>query len=133
MHLYILTRGIKHAVDRFITELQGKYVPFKWKSPTDKEIKDYMVQLGVRPVQLWEIVFPEDQKDIVLTTILGNEPSHPNKMFGKYISWIRKILKIDEIPEYDKKNYMPICKVDVGVVALGVKKDEYHPEGYEGL
>lgn len=31
MHLYAITRGIKHDVDRFITELQGKYVPMDVK------------------------------------------------------------------------------------------------------
>lgn len=133
MHLYIITRGIKHAVDRFITELQGKYVPFKWKSPTDTELKDYMVQLGVRPIQLWEIVFPEEQKDVVLHTILGKEPSMPNKKFEKYISWIRKILGIEEIPEYKKDTFLPLCKTDVGVVGIGIKKDEFHLDGYEGL
>jgi hypothetical protein len=31
MHLYVATKGIKHDVDQFITELQGKYLPFKWR------------------------------------------------------------------------------------------------------
>ena len=71
MHTYLLTRGIKHEVDQFITELQGKYLPFKWRNVNDKDskIQDTMVQLGVRPIQLWELVYPEESRDVIMMTL----------------------------------------------------------------
>ena len=71
MHTYLLTRGIKHEVDQFITELQGKYLPFKWRdlNNKDNQLQDTMVQLGVRPIQLWELVYPEESRDVIMTTL----------------------------------------------------------------
>ena len=76
----MMTRGVKHGVDQFITQLQGKYLPFKWRMNKEGKLdhKGEMIenghtQLQVRPIQLWEIVFPEEHKDIVLNTILAGK------------------------------------------------------------
>ena len=36
MHIVFIARGIKHSLDRFINELQGKYLPYIMKEK-DKE------------------------------------------------------------------------------------------------
>ncbi len=124
MHLFIATRGIKNWVDQFITELQGKYVPFKY--PKDGDLVDCNVQVAVRPIQFWEIVFPEEQRDIMMATILednnkGRGTQH--KKHEKFIWAIRKSLGIEKIKPYKMDLKMPITRQHIEVIAIGEKKD----------
>lgn len=127
MHLYILTRGIKNWSDQFITELQGKYIPFKFPSKEDpKKLTDYQVQLAVRPIQLYEIVFPEEYKDVVLNTILGEENASGATQHKQHLKWVyalRKMLGVEKIPEYKKDISIPITKQNVEIIGIGIKKD----------
>jgi hypothetical protein len=119
-----MTRGIKNQVDQFITELQGKYFPFQWRNPETKELMMTNLQVSVRPIQLWEIVYPEEFNDIMLTTILADgkgETQH--KRHNKFIFALRKILGVQPIPEYQKNQALPINKAHVEMIGIGVKKD----------
>jgi len=138
MHLYAITRGIKKEVDDFITQLQGKYLPFKWREKETDPFKDMSVQFSVRPIQLWEFAFPEEHKDIVLATILGEDEKFlgdPKKdKWIKKMCWgLRKMLKVDPIPKFKKDNAMPICRQHMTVVGIGVKKDGPLSTGVEGI
>lgn len=128
MHLYMTTRGIKHEVDQFITELQGKYLPFKFRdaSKGEKEPHDVYLQMSVRPIQLWELCFPEDQKDVVLNTIFGKDRGEPyHKKHKKYVKILQKVLGVDALPEYSTEQIMPIRKQGIDITAIGVKKDKW--------
>lgn len=123
MHLYIITRGIKNHVDQMITELQGKYFPFKYP---DKEgnLQPCMVQMAVRPIQIWELAFPEDQKDVMLNTLLvGSKDGVQHKKHNKFVWAIRKMLGVEKIPEYKKDLMMPLYRADVEVNGVGIKQD----------
>ena len=145
MHLYLMTRGIKHELDQFITELQGKYLPMKYRPNGEKELQDYFVQLAVRPIQLWEIVFPKEHLDLVLATCLAqNSGETQHKKHQKYVWALRKMLGISEIPKYDNSKKMPIRCAGIELVGIGVKDDYWiTPDGqhvkekvdgaYEGL
>jgi hypothetical protein len=123
MHLYLLTRGIKHDVDRFITELQGKYLPYEYEKG-----KIGQLQFSVRPVQLWEMVFPEPQLQTVLASI------QPSNGFGSYNetyqALLRKTLGLSKIPEIVKDSLIfPIYKENIGMTALGIKPDRIREIG----
>ena len=134
MHLYLLTRGIKAAVDDFITQLQGKYLEYKMFDDK-KNLQKIPVQVAVRPIQLWEIVFPEESKDLMLTTILGAEKgngeytgygggkSTQHKWHEKFIWGIRKILGAKKIGKFDGKNMLPINRNHVETIGIGLKDD----------
>lgn len=131
MHLYFAIRGNKMWQDQFIKELEGKFLPIKLK--VDKDGKpdnngkesDMFVQIGVRPVQLFEIAFPKEQKDVVLNTILGQQAIRPQyKSWEKYLKVLRKIIGLKPIPEYDKTKFMPITKQNLDILGLGIKEDE---------
>ena len=138
MHLYAITRGIKHEVDKFITELQGKYLRIKYRANKKDKFQEAHLQLSVRPIQLWEFGFPEEHKDIVLATILGEDEKFlgdPKKdKWIKKMCWgLRKMLKVDPIPKFKKDNAMPICRQHMTVVGIGVKKDGPLSTGVEGI
>jgi hypothetical protein len=124
MHTYILTRGIKHDVDRFITELQGKYLPYEFEKG-----KQGLVQFAVRPIQLWELVFPEPQLQSVMKTLFENTTRHGlsySHRNDKYLWALRKALNASKFPELDAKALaMPIYKNNIEVAGIGIKKDQY--------
>ncbi len=140
MHLYLMTRGIKHDVDRFITELQGKYLTFKGAfdekgqvNPTG-ELKDIMLQLAVRPIQFWEICFPELHKDTILNSIFeGKDGATQQSKHQKYLWALRKILGCEKIPEYKRDFLFPVYKNNIEMIGIGLKKDYYFPNGMEGI
>lgn len=130
MHVVILTRGIKHAVDRWINELSTKFLPFKWQSPTDKEPQDYALQLRVSPIQLYDISFPEPMKDLVLASVLGDSRGEPiNKGIKKYVAVLRKMMGLKKIPDFETKDKMPCTpeRQHIEIVGIGVKDDVFKP------
>ena len=136
-HLYIITRGIKHLVDEYIKQLSCKYLPMKiFKGDVDgvKEDGVFQTQVAVRPIQLWEIVYPKEHQDLMLNTILAGSKGQTNdKKHQKFANIIRKILRVKPIPEYKTDKMLPIAKAAVDVTAIGVKDDYTMPNGTEGL
>ena len=130
MHLYIITRGIKWATERFKNELGAKYLPFKYKG------KDVAVQTAVRPIELLEVVFPKEHKDIMLNSVLLPSREVKHKKHKKWVTAIRKVLGVQKIPEYSREQAFPIFKEHIDITAIGVKDDDDFGEGdkkYEGL
>jgi len=123
MHLYILTRGIKHEVDRMINDLQAQYLPFEFKGTTN------FVQLAVRPIQLWEIVMPEPQLQVVMNTIstaYGEAPSWKNPQ----LAILRKALRAKKLPEQDLSvGKRLVYNHNVGVYPIGIKPDKFNEDG----
>lgn len=123
MHLFILTRGIKHEVDRLINDLQAQYFPFKYNG------QEINLQLSVRPIQLWELIMPEDQLPIVQNTLWQNEPVD----FVKNIEFSRKLL-LAGIRTSLGANIMPDLKKELGrrmiynqnvaIYPIGIKQDD---------
>ena len=116
MHLYFTTRGVKFWVDRFITELQGMYLPFKYQG------KENSFRLQVRPLQIWEVVFPKEHKDLILNTIINPDGAY-HKRHNKFILAIRKVLGIKPIPKYDRTKSMPITRANIDATGIGIKED----------
>lgn len=125
MHLYTLVRGIKHDVDKMITELQGKYLPIR-ATAKDGSVMDFQVQLSVRPIMLYEFAFPKEAKDIVCTTILGESAAieKKDKSMSKWVFILRKLLRAKPIGNYDSKNKMPNYKDNINVVGVGIRDDK---------
>ena len=136
-HLYIITRGIKHLVDEYIKQLSCKYLPmkiFKGDVPGVKKTAKYQIQVAVRPIQLWEIVYPKEHQDLMLNTILAGSKGQTNiKKHQKFANMIRKLLGVKKIPEYKTDKMLPIAKASVDVTAIGVKDDYTMQNGTEGL
>lgn len=150
MHLYILVRGIKHQQDRFIKALSEQFVP-DWVKNEKGEfalsgnyhpksgiwMQDYQ-QVAVRPMELYEVVFPEPELNRVLWML---KPAHKYKKKYKWITFvvdkIASILGLEKCPEVDTtkhEDWQPISKnKHVVVETIGIKKDEWTPDGNEQL
>jgi hypothetical protein len=143
MELYFITKGIKMEVDEFIKQLQGKYLPWKWTNPKTNKEENVVVQLSVRPFQLWCVGYPKEHHDLIATTILGkdysgvygNDGEKPcrHSHLDKFIWGLRKALHLKPLPAYTGKDAMPVRKEGVSCIALGIKDDYTMPDGTEGL
>ena len=124
MHLYCLARGQKDWLDRWVNDLGARYYPYKMKG------KEVAVQLGVRPIQLYEIVFPEP----CLKDVLGVVQPYGYMGYDmkKYKLLIRKMLKLNKLPEERIPPTNPFMRTHIDCVGLGLRKDRYI-EGIEDL
>lgn len=117
MHLYVVARGQIDRLRRWENELSSKYFPYmisagrrdntntKWLVPPQYG----MLQLAIRPVQLYEIVFPEEALTDVLKII---QPYGGYGISPKMIKFFRKLLKMGKIELKD----IPKVEPDMGVL-----------------
>jgi hypothetical protein len=123
MHLVIAMRGNKYTQDRFITELQGKYFPYKTKDGS------YAVQMNVQPMTLYSLVFPKESLQCVLNTIQPSSKSW-HKYLYKYIALVRRLVGLKPCPEQDKTVLgMPISPHNCELIVLGTKDDDEFKDG----
>ena len=117
----MVTRGIKHESDRFINDLQAQYFPYA---------KDKVVQLGVKPMQLWELVLPEDSLPTLLKT-LGWEGQTAQPSFSNVWTLLRKALKAKKIPKMDLKKVPGriVYRNNIGIYPIGIKEDKLWDDG----
>ena len=130
MHLFLLTRGIKHCIDRYINDCQAQYYNMpNWKGGN-------IVQMGVRPIQLWEFVFPKEALQEVLPTVIKCPRPESEMSFAQknVMKMFRKLLTAKPIPEYDINGKRRIVYNEhIEVTPIGIKEDATHKEGHEML
>ena len=130
MHLFVAFRGIKHETDMLINELSAQFLPYKIGD------EDMHVQLAVRPIQLVEIVFPDEYLDIVQRTLWGANCPKESPTHKLLYAPIRKILsmgsdgnKVMPMPPYSPEGQRflvsPNC---VAPYPIGIKKDNFQKE-----
>lgn len=125
MHLYALTRGIKFDVDRMVEGLSAMNLPYGRG----------LVQLAMRPVQLWEMVFPEKSLPVVLKSLSWNNVQR--KEIKPHVFALRKLLGAKPLPKFDFKKFPSVFVYhnNVGFYPIGIKHDKLWPKGHalEGL
>ena len=157
MHLVFATRGINRMVEELKSLLQAQRFPWKRTNLKTKKEEMMLVQGALRPIQLWEYVFPEECLDDVLGAMKIKGPIHRPEI--KNFSWmLRKLLRLKPIPEMTsgarivtgyrpkgslngkKMPSMPVYNMwvdGVGVYPIGIKDDvkQAYDWGYfqEGL
>lgn len=126
-----MTRGIKHEVDRMISDLQAQYYPYEYKG------QQALVQLAVRPIQLWELIMPEKYLGQVCRTLWGTNQimQEQNNELNLRSFALRKMLGAQPTPKFDE-NILPniLYKANVAIYNLGIKPDVFNAEdGHEQL
>jgi len=129
MHLYFLTRGIKGQVEQWEKFMQSQFFNFPRRRETTKRNETIAVQGALRPIQLWEFVFPKDcLQDVLLNMKVNPKSPEPYAGWDKYSVFFRKLLKAKEIPKIDVEPgsiiSRPLTVAGVVVHPIGIKEDE---------
>jgi len=129
MHMYVILRGIKDRQDRYVNDLLARYYHYDWQKGQDKGA----VQLAVRPIQLYELVFPEQAYEDVYKTIWPVAWERKG-WINKALAVLGKLLGTQKIPE-PPKDWQPnpyFNRDGVECAGIGIKKDINH-KGIEML
>lgn len=130
MHLYFLTRGIKQQRDIFVKFMETQMFVWKRKNLQTGQEEICQVQGALRPVELWEYVFPEEVLPEVLTMLdlTGNNDYNDGfkrKFNRTKLAILRKMLGASKIPKCEPvitNRY--IEKHAVAIHPIGIKKDK---------
>lgn len=130
MHAYFITRGRGMFVRRFIENLEQIFLPYN---------KKYHLQLIPRPIQLWELAFPEEHKDKILNILGDDTPAKISKK-GEHkgsLKWVIilrdklvKMMGLMPIPKNIKGEKAP--RPNIAVHMIGLKKD-WFKDGVEQI
>lgn len=133
MHLYVASRGIWHETLNWVNDLSAQYLPYEFNGTTH-------VQLAMRPIMLWEIVFPKEHLGTVCRTLWTDnltgkmkQPHDDNWKIGLGTSAFRKILGASPIPEIGKGDRFLIRNANIACLPIGIKDDGTKPTGEEQL
>jgi len=141
-----MTRGNKWWVDRLIGSLVGVQLPFEFRDDVTKPMLKSWFELGVRPIQLWEIVYPEPCHELMCNTILNQDIGETqHKSHEKWLRALRFGMGIKKLNyNWDKKKVIndfknkipmtfdgkiPIVSQNVEVIGVGFKPDRYTEHG----
>lgn len=120
-----MARGIVDRLDRWENDLLARYYPFEHKKGVTGAL-----QLGVRPIRLYEIAFPEPCLNTVLE-LMQPMPDMWNKGYMKYLFMVKKILGLESLPKIPPpSNTNALYRNFVQCTGIGIKRDRYE-EGIE--
>lgn len=126
MHAAFFLRGIKFHQDEVIRWLATRPMHVPVKDANGKNVV-MPVSSQLRPITLWEQIFPENEKDIWLTTLrFQSFGSYSEKMKMSLLA-LRKGLGYTRIPKFktDKKLLMPEeSMAHTQILPIGVKYDK---------
>ena len=157
MHFIVLMRGIKSSVDRCVDDISKILLPM-WMNipsvPAPLNVNEPMpdlpqlsgaqtmmnfAQVAVRPIQLYEIVFPKEHEDLMCATLFHKPRGQTHeKWLIKWFGLLRRLLHLKPINwDYRENPAIPIHKDFVEIIGIGKKEDRElsTPEGlkHEGL
>ena len=127
MHMVVAVRGILSQIEQFEKDLQAQFFRFPHNNPEWAGLTH--VRLSVRPIRLYELVFPEDALKEVIATVRpwGFSPVSRSFMNNIMMSGIRTALQLEPMPEMDTESWRtlahPVEIKDVEVLGIGIKRD----------
>lgn len=118
MHVIFMPYGKRSEVELLLRDMEAQkhFMPFKegggvW----------IQGQIRILPFGVYEYVFPKEDKDLVLHTLDFDSNRYSLNKF--ILSFLRKFIKADGIPNYEKnKNFLWI-KDNVNIIPIGIRAD----------
>lgn len=139
MHLYVVAKGIKPHLELWQNDLLAQYLPvMKNGEPyIDEDGNQSIVQLSVRPVQLFEIGFPKEHLEHVMNLVGTSDYVLDRYPKLKFIAnSVRKFLRLKEAPKPTTPipRFQPhVIHKAVAVIPVGTKEDDMNEDGTEKL
>ena len=118
MHLYVMARGNRDHLNRWENDLLARYFSYEHEKGKPKAI----LQLNVRPIQIYEITFPAEHLNEVLQCVKPGGYEH-YKFYEKLKDFFVKLFGLKPIPEWKPDGKFRTPTVAVGVHGIGIKED----------
>lgn len=126
--MYVIARGQYDRLQRWVNDCLARYYEFKYGETEDGKPKIGRLQLSMRPIQLYEVVFPSEHLNKVIALL------QPYGGYGfrsgfkkKIVTFLRKVLKLKPIPKGIPKD--PTMFHDfVDCMGIGIKEDKWCEE-----
>jgi len=118
MHAYVIARGHPDFINRWENDCLAHYIPFKY----DQYLPVGELQFTMRPIRLYEAVFPEIEYNRAMNMIWPNleTPGMRIPLFA-----FRKMLGADKPQPWTKNPKLMIKRQNVTVELIGTRKDMY--------
>lgn len=137
MHVIFIPYGKQSEVELLLSEMNAEKFKLKmWKDNANgsREVKEVWINGAVRllPFGVVEYVFPREYLDHVLTALgMFNDKEDLSKMSENYqsvkhnliLAFIRRFLKAEKVPEYDKSAQCIWNKQHVNIIPIGIRRD----------
>lgn len=136
----MMTRGVNHSRELWVAAMQSQYFNWTRKNLETGQDEIIRVQGALRPIELWEYVFPEDALPEVLTMLNmtnkdGKGAFDAYGPRGKILgSVLRKVLSCKPIPNIDPvqtNKFIP--QMGFNGSPIGIKKDDIVEWGEKGV
>lgn len=141
----MVTRGPKYITDIWAANMQSQMSKWQRLNLKTGKQEDFRVQWNLKPIQLWEVVAPEEAIPEIMhyNGIPGTEKQCHAKELEPLAFGFRKMLGLQKMPKYDIKKLKIepnrlIYREALSIYGLGVKPDttkDFPQWGYrqEGL
>lgn len=151
MHAIFCAYGKTNWLEYFLNQISAQKVPLKlWRinpetGQREERTEWTEIQLRTLPGGFYEVVFPQEHMDTVLTTLefnrkggkgkpLGQDSSIENYELDKEISilgmkfkpldYIKKFLRIEDPPEFKTDNQFIWFHPFVSIIPLGIRREQ---------
>ena len=126
MHLYVLARGQQDFLERWKNDVSAMFLKFKYK----KDEPPGMVRIGVRPIELLEIVYPEEHHKEVMQLI---QPYASRPEVDGFKKLLARVFRLKPIKPAAWTPGPKIYNQYVSIVGVGYRKDKRDKDGIELL
>ena len=121
--------GMKDWVDKLIRDMQAQKHCLKLKKEGQPDGAIWIEsQIRYLPFGIYEYIFPREDLDLVLTTLLEanyNPKDPPYKGIGTWkVGIIRKMINAKPLPEFKRDKGFLWTKQHVGVIPIGIREDD---------
>lgn len=116
-----MSRGMNEEVEKWKKYLETWMLPLPYTENGVKKVANY--QCNLKPIQLWGLTFPREQKDFVLSSLAMADKTSNIGWLHNYLYPVRKILKAKPIGEFNKVNPKYIGKEFVQLLPIGIRED----------
>lgn len=124
MHVVFGTRGIKQATELWLKFMETRMFKAKVKNLQTGQDEFIAVQGALRPIQLWDYVFPEEALDQVLSMMEADKNNWNEKEDKVKTKVLQKALNLDPMPKkWNKVDAPYLMKDNVAFYFIGTKKD----------
>lgn len=125
MHGYILMRGVKHQLELTKKFMETTMLKWNTKNILSEHTLDRDVQFAMRPIELFECVFPEESLPQFMAMLnLRTDDKYQGYMFNTQMNLLRKMLGAQKFPDLDYKTIKNIPFIPLKGVAI-------HPIGFK--